>query len=300
MAQMFDWNDLRYFLAVARHGSTLAAAKALKTSQSTVQRRLVELEKKIGRELVQRHSTGYRLTEFGQQMLPHAERVEHAVLALDQQRAAIERGEFGIVRLTCPEPIIARLTGSGLLDRFHERHPNLRVEFVMSDKYIDLSRGDADVALRSGDTDDDVLVGRKVADSFWAVYASESYLASRSKPESVADLSHHAMIGLDESMADHRAAKWLREFIPGAEIAARSNSVLGLVSAAKSGIGLAPLPTAIGDNEPALVKVLGPIPELTRNWRLLTHPDLRHTPRVSAFFEFINDEIASLRPILTG
>lgn len=297
---MFDWNDLRYFLAVARHGSTLAAAKALKTSQSTVQRRLVELEKKIGRELVQRHATGYRLTEFGQQMLPHAERVEHAVKALDQQRAAIERGEFGVVRLTCPEPIIARLTGSGLLERFHERNPNLRVEFVMSDKYIDLSRGDADVALRSGDTDDEVLVGRKVADSFWAVYASPAYLAARGKPESVADLSRHAMVGLDESMAEHRAAKWLREFVPGAEIAARSNSVLGLVSAAKSGIGLAPLPTAIGDNEPALVKVLGPIPELTRSWRLLTHPDLRHTPRVAAFFDFINDEIAALRPILSG
>jgi DNA-binding transcriptional LysR family regulator len=78
MAEMFDWNDLRYFLAVARHGSTVAAAKALKTSQSTVQRRLVELEKKIGRDLVQRHSTGYRLTEFGQQMLPHAERARLA------------------------------------------------------------------------------------------------------------------------------------------------------------------------------------------------------------------------------
>jgi DNA-binding transcriptional LysR family regulator len=297
---MFDWNDLRYFLAVARHGSTLAAAKALRTSQSTVQRRLAELEKKIGRELVQRHATGYRLTEFGRQMLPHAERVEHAVQALDQQRSAIERGEFGIVRLTCPEPIIARLAGSGLLDRFHERNPNLRVEFVMSDKYIDLSRGDADVALRSGDTDDEVLVGRKVADSFWAVYATPAYLAARGKPESVADLARHAMVGLDESMSDHRAAKWLRDCVPGAEIAARSNSVLGLVSAAKSGIGLAPLPTAIGDNEPALEKVLGPIPELTRSWRLLAHPDLRHTPRVSAFFDFINDEISSLRPILSG
>jgi DNA-binding transcriptional LysR family regulator len=297
---MFDWDDLRYFLAVARHGSTLAAAKTLKTSQSTVQRRLAELERKIGRELVQRHPTGYRLTEFGQQMLPHAERVEQAVLALDQQRAAIERGEVGIVRLTCPEPIIGRLTQSGLLERFHERHPNLRVEFVMSDKYLDLARGDADVALRSGDTDDDVLVGRKVAESYWAVYASPGYIAAHGKPESVADLARHAMIGLDESMADHRAAKWLREAVGGVEIAARSNSVLGLVSAAKSGIGLAPLPTAIADAEPDLVQVIGPIPELTRSWRLLTHPDLRHTPRVSAFFDFINDEIASLRPILSG
>ena len=297
---MYDWNDLRYFLAVARHGSTLAAAKALKTSQSTVHRRLVELQKKIGRDLVQRHSTGYRLTEFGQQLLPYAERVEHAVLALDQQRATVERGEGGVIRLTCPEPIMYRLTRSALLDRFHERYPALRIEFVMSDKYLDLAKGDADVALRSGDTDDDVLVGRKVADSIWAVYASPKYLEQHGRPVRIADLAHHAMIGLDDSMADHRAAKWLREAVPGAEIVARSNSVLGLVSAAKSGIGLAPLPTALGDAEPELERVLGPIPELARSWRLLTHPDLRQTPRVAAFFDFVNDEIASLRPILTG
>jgi DNA-binding transcriptional LysR family regulator len=298
--RMFDWNDLRYFLAVARHGSTLAAAKALKTSQSTVHRRLVELERKIGRELVTRHSTGYRLTEFGQQMLPHAERVEHAVLALDQQRATIERGEVGIVRLTCPEPIMYRITQSSLLDRFHARYPALRVEFVMSDKYLDLSKGDADVALRSGDTDDDVLVGRKVADSVWAVYASPKYIELHGKPARVEELGQHSMIGLDESMAEHRASKWLREVAAGADIVARSNSVLGLVSAAKSGIGLAPLPTALGDAEPELVRVLGPIPELARSWRLLTDPELRRTPRVSAFFDFINDEIETLRPILTG
>jgi DNA-binding transcriptional LysR family regulator len=297
---MYDWNDLRYFLAVARHGSTLAAAKALKTSQSTVHRRLMELQKKIGRDLVQRHSTGYRLTEFGQQLLPYAERVEHAVLALDQQRATTERGEVGVIRLTCPEPIMYRLMRSALFDRFHERYPALRIEFVMSDKYLDLAKGDADVALRSGDTDDEVLVGRKVADSIWAVYASPKYLEQRGRPERIADLVRHAMIGLDEAMADHRAAKWLREAVPGAEIVARSNSVLGLVSAAKSGIGLAPLPTALGDAEPELERVLGPIPELARSWRLLTHPDLRQTPRVAAFFDFVNDEIASLRPILTG
>jgi DNA-binding transcriptional LysR family regulator len=297
---MFDWNDLRYFLAVARHGSTIAAAKALKTSQSTVQRRLTELERRIGRPLVQRHANGYRLTEFGQHMLPHAERVEVAVETLNQQRATLERGEVGVIRLTCPEPIMYRLKRSPFLDRFHERHPGLRVEFVMSDKYLDLARGDADVALRSGDTDDEVLVGRKVADSYWGVYGTPGYFAAHGKPASAEELSRHAMIGLDESMADHRAMKWLREVVPGAELVARSNSVLGLVSAAKSGIGLAPLPTALGDAEPELTQVLGPIPALTRSWRLLTHPEVRKTPRVSAFFNFVNDEIDTLRPILSG
>ena len=297
---MFDWDDLRYFLAVARNGSTLAAAKALGLSQSTVHRRLSELEQRLGRDLVIRHPTGYRLTEFGSEMLPYAEDVERAVQSFAQHPATIARGEFGTIRVTCPEPIVYRITQSTLLDRFHARHPGLRIEFVMSDKYVDLSKGDADVAIRSGDTDDDVLVGRKIADSIWAVYASHKYIERHGAPLRVEDLNAHSVIGLDETMAKHRASTWLRDVAPRANVAARNNSILGLVYAVKSGVGIAPLPTALGDAESDLVRVLGPIPELARSWRLLTHPDLRQTPRVAAFFDFIIKELETLRPILTG
>jgi DNA-binding transcriptional LysR family regulator len=144
---MLDWNDLKYFVAVARHGSTVAAGHALKVDQSTVQRRLAALERQIGRPLVQRLPTGYRLTPFGEEMLPHAQHVERAVLAFEQQMADSTRNAAGVIRLTCPEPLVDRLTRAGLLDRFHARHPAFRVEFVMSDKYLDLRKGDADVAL---------------------------------------------------------------------------------------------------------------------------------------------------------
>lgn len=297
---MFEWSDLRYFLAVARHGSTLAASRALGTSQSTVQRRLAELERRLGRKLAQRHAGGYRLTEFGRQMLPHAERVEQAAIGFEQQKDMLERGEIGIVRLTCPEPIMARLTQSKLLERFHTRYPKYRIEFVMSDKYLDIAKGDADVALRSGDTEDDVLVGRKIADSVWAIYASRCYIEMHGRPSSLDDLKRHALIGFDETMSRHRAATWLTEIAPQAKLVARVNSVLGLVSAAKSGIGVASLPTALGDAESDLVQVLGPVQALQRSWRLLTHPDLRRTPRVAAFFDFVSDELPALRPILTG
>jgi DNA-binding transcriptional LysR family regulator len=291
---------LRYFLAVARHNSTLAAGRALGVNQSTVQRRLAELERQIGQPLVTRRSTGYQLTEFGRAMLPHAERVQEAILAFAQQVEGARRGHVGVIRLTCPEPIVYRITQSPLLDRFHARYPDLRVEFVMSDKYVDLSQGEADIALRSGDTDDGVLVGRKVADSLWAVYASRTYIGRHGKPERVEDLEDHAIVGFDESMANHRASTWLRTVAPDARIVARNNSVLGMLYAVKAGIGVAPLPTALGDAEQDLVRVLGPIPELARSWRLLAHPDVRRTPRVSAFFEFIVEELDTLRPILTG
>jgi len=85
-----------------------------------------------------------------------------------------------------------------------------------------------------------------------------------------------------------------------ARIVARNNSVLGLVYAVKSGVGIAPLPTALGDSEEDLVRLFGPIPEMTRIWRILVHPDLRHTPRVAAFFDFVVEEIDTLKSILTG
>ena len=101
-------------------------------------------------------------------------------------------------------------------------------------------------------------------------------------------------------MAKHRAAQWLQQVAPDAHVVARNTSVLGLVNSAKAGVGLAPLPTALGDAEPDLVRVLGPIPELARIWRVLTTPELRHTPRVAALFDFLVDEVDALRPIITG
>jgi DNA-binding transcriptional LysR family regulator len=205
----------------------------------------------------------------------------------------------GVVRVTCPEPLVYLIRKSSLLDRFHARYPGLQVQFVMSDKYLDLAKGDADVALRSGDTDDNELVGRKVSDSIWAVYASRGYVEKHGKPERVEDLEKHPLVGFDETMTNHRTAKWLRLVAPKGRIVARNNSVLGLLYAVKSGVGVAPLPTALGDADEALVRVLGPIPELARIWRVLAHPNLRHTPRVAAFFDFITGETETLRGILT-
>jgi DNA-binding transcriptional LysR family regulator len=296
----FNWDDLKHLLAVARHGSTLAAGRALGVDQSTVQRRLAELERRIGQSLVQRQPAGYRLTGFGQELLPFAEAVESSVLAFERQLRTLGTETAGVIRLTCPEPIVNRIVQAGLLDRFHARHPALSVQFVMSDKYINLSQGDADVALRSGDTDDDELVGRKIGDSLWAVYASRGYIERHGQPASIDEFAQHSLVGFDDTMAKHRIAQWLRQVAPDAPLAARSSSVLGLTYSVKAGIGIAPLPLPLGDAESDLVRVLGPVPELSRIWRLLTTRELRRTPRVSAFFDFIVEEIEILRPILTG
>lgn len=297
---MFDWNDLKYLLAVARHHGSAAASRALGVNQSTVQRRLVELERCIGQALVQRHPSGYRLTSFGEQLLPLAQQVEQAVAVLTQHIETFQRDVTGVVRMTCPEPMVYRISNSTLLERFRAKYPGLQVEFVTSDKYLDFATGEIDIALRSGDTQDNALVGRKVGDSLWAVYASPNYIARRGQPNGKQDLERHDWVGFDDSMAAHRAATWLQQVAPKAHFAGRTNSVLGLLYSAKAGLGLAALPTALGDAEPDLVRVLGPVPELARIWRVLTTAELRHTPRVAALFDFLVDEVEALRPIITG
>lgn len=297
---MFDWNDLRYLLEVARQGSTLAAARALGVNQSTVHRRLAELERRIGLRLVHRHPTGYRLTEMGEQLLPRLAVVEDSIVGVERAIAGFTQDLRGKVRLTCPEPILPRVMASGFVERFQSRYPGLTVEFVTSDKYVDLAKGEADVAFRSGEPSDERLVGRKIATSTWAVYASRDYLQRKGQPLMLEDLSGHDFVGFDGVMEKHRATQWLAAALPDARIVARNNSVLGVVSAVKAGLGVAPLPTPIGDAESDLVQIRPPVPELERAWYVLCHPDQRATPRISAFIDFVVEELPVLRQVLGG
>ena len=297
---MFDWNDLRHFLAVARHGSTIAAAKALNLSQSTVHRRLDELEKQIGRAIVLRQATGYRLTEFGKELLPIATKVEDAINSLERFLVASDEAPNGSVRVTCSEPIGYRLMQSSILDTFHDRYRGVRVELIMSDHFLDIAKGEADIAIRAGVPNETTLVGRKIADVPWALYCSRSYADRHGRAERAEDLDRHAIIEFDGGIRDHHAARWLRSVAPNAKVVARSNTVPGLMMTVRSGAGLAPLPMPLAGGDPDLVCTLGPLPGLYSPIYLLTHPDLRTTPRIAAFFDFVVDEIDRVRAVLTS
>jgi DNA-binding transcriptional LysR family regulator len=143
------------FPSVRARGRMQAAAKALGVNQSTVQRRIAELEKCLGHRLVKRHLGGYRLTELGDELLPAAEGVEAAVAALERHLAACDKGLSGTVRVTCGSSLAACLRQTPLIDAFHSRHPGLRVELVISERYVDLSKGEADIAIRLGEPRDE-------------------------------------------------------------------------------------------------------------------------------------------------
>lgn len=294
-----DWDDLRYFLAVARKGSTLAASKEMRVSQSTVHRRLVELEKSFGRHLVIRHATGYSLTEFGRNLRPFAERVDDAMSSVVRYLSSSDDTVTGSVRVTCSESIGYRLMKSTLLDGFHARYVDLHVELIMSDRFLDLAKGEADVAIRAGEPDDDTLVGRKIGDVPWGLYCSRSYAQLNGKVNQVEDINNHAVIAFDGDIKNHHAARWLRTVAAHARVAAHSNSIPGLLIAVKSGAGVAPLPVPLATQEIELTQLLGPVAGLYSPIYLLTHPDLRRTPRVRVFFEYILDTIEQAGAALT-
>lgn len=297
---MFEWDDLKHFLAVARHGSTLAAAKALALSQSTVHRRIEELERQLGRQLVVRHASGYKLTEVGRDMVAYAAHVEDAALEFERRLAASDLGLAGTVRMTCPIAAGARLMRSPLMAKFNARYPNVRVEFVLNDKLFDLSKGEADIAIRSTAPYDDALFGRKIADSPWAIYASRAYVERHGGVEDVSVLGRHAVALLDGDSRQHATKGWLEKVAPAARVAARCNSMAALVSAARSGVGLVALPMIVADGEQGLVLVYGPVRDLTTNFYLLIHRDLRRTPRIRALFDFLVENAPAIRALLRG
>jgi DNA-binding transcriptional LysR family regulator len=297
---VFDWNDLRLFLAFARKGSTLAAAKTLGVSQSTVHRRLTELEERLGRRLLQRGVTGYRLTELGEELRPLAEQVEGAVAAFERHSASWNKELTGALRVTCPTTVADRLLKTPLIDAFHARYPGLRLEFLLSDQFLDLSKGEDDIAIRVGESRDKALVGRSLAAARWAVYASRSYVERHGRPERLEDIDRHFVVAFDGAIANYSAARWLRSIAPHAPIAARSDSWPAVISTVKSGAGLAPMPIAVGDRETELVRAIDDVPELATKYSLLTHRDLHRTARVRAFFDFGASERKAFRAVLSG
>src|SRR5262245_12186460 len=297
---MFDWNDWRHFLAVARKGSTLPAAKSLGVSQSTVHRRLVALEAGIGRHLVRRHPTGYRLTPFGEQVRPLAERMEASAAEVERFIIAADPDRTGTVRVACPASAAHRLMTAGLLSKFHSRHPKLRAEFVMTEEFLDLAQGEVELVIRQGMPDDPSLIARRIADVPWAVYASRAYVERHGLPRGPESIADHSVVEFGGPMKGHAAALWMRSVAPGAPIAARGNSVSEILMAVKSGVGLAPLPMPFAGSDPDLSVVVETRAALNFPFYLVIHRDMRRVRRIRAFIDFMAAESKTVRKVLSG
>lgn len=295
---MFDWNDLRYFLAVARTGSTLSASRQLKVSQSTAARRIAALEASLGQTLFDKLQSGYRLTTAGEALIATAEQAEAAMADFSAAAQSQSRTLSGTVRLTTAELYAVNVVAP-LLREFRAIYPDIRIELLSADEFLDLGRGEADVALRAGSRPTELgLVGRRVAYDPWSVYCSRDYARAHGLPASPADMKHHAIVGGGGDAIWTHYRRWLRTHGLEGAVAIHQNTLSGLLAAVRAGVGMAVLSGFVADRDPDLVRCFPPEPEHISEIWLLTHERLRQVPHVRAVVDFIADNFAS--PIRAG
>lgn len=291
---MIDWNDPRYFLAVARYGSTLAAGRVLRVSQTTVARRVAALEAELGLTLFERRPAGYILTPVGVTMQGKMQDVEEAIGSLADAAAAQIRDVSGTVRVTAEE-IFAVSVLSPILRDLHDAYPKIRIELDTVPGLRDLAAGGADVALRSSEgITGGGLVGRRIAYDAWTVYCSREYAATHGAPRTIDELRGHPLVGGGPEGVWRLYRKWLIQHGLEDAVVLEHGTATGLLATVRAGFGLTILPCFVADLDDELVRCLPPAPGNKRGLWLLTHERLRHTPRIRAVLDFLAERLAAL------
>jgi DNA-binding transcriptional LysR family regulator len=289
---MLDWNDLRYFLAVADLGSTLAAGRALRVSQTTVARRIAALEEALGMPLFEKRQAGYALTAGGEELLGRARQVEVAASGFEEASAAIARDSSGSVRITTQEIFANTLLGP-MLRELHERHPEIVIELDTAQELLELGEGQADIAIRSTAQEPPAgTVGRRLCIDDWTLYCSREYAATHGVPRNREDLKKHAIIGGGGGKLWVHYEAWLRKLGLEDRVAMHHSTSTGLLSGVRSGFGLGVLPCVVADAEPDLIRCFPPRTDHGREMWLLTHERIRHTPRVRVVIDFLYEKLS--------
>lgn len=290
---MLDWNDLKYFLAVADNGSTLAAGRTLRISQTTVARRIAALEAAIGVPLFEKRQAGYTLTPAGEDLLDRARQVDLAAASFVEAAAAKKRDTSGTVRITTQE-IFAVTLLAPMLRELHEHHPEIMIELDDSQHFRDLGEGEADIALRSAYGDlGSGIVGRRLGDDSWTLYCSRDYAAKHGVPASRAELKKHAFIGGGGPKLWRAYSAWLHALGLDDRVIMHHASATGMLSAIRSGLGIAVLPCIVADADPELTQCLPPMEGNERELWLVTHERVRHTPRVRVAIDFLYERLSA-------
>jgi DNA-binding transcriptional LysR family regulator len=288
---MFDWNDLRFFVAVARGGSTLAAGRALKVSQTTVARRIAALERALGFPLFEKRQAGYALTPAGEDLLGRAEQVEASAKFFADGATAHARQVSGIVRITSEE-IYALSLIAPMLPGLRQRHPDILVELDTGQQMRDLGAGEADIGLRSSSQQQPAgLVGRRICVDDWTLYCSRDYAARNGVPASVRELKRHAIVGGGGGNLWRHYQSWLKSLGLEQQVAMMHATSTGLLTAVRSGFGIAVLPCVVADADPELIRCLPPRDDHLRVLWLVTHERVRRTPAVRAAIDFIYERL---------
>jgi DNA-binding transcriptional LysR family regulator len=296
--QNLDWDDFRLVKIIAEASGLAGAAERLGVNHSTVFRRLGQMEEGLGVKLFERHRTGYVLTPAGEEMAALAEQMEENVTSFTRKLAGQAVAPAGELRVTTNDTLLVHLL-TPIFSRFLTSCPEMRLDVVLANQALNLSKRDADVAIRATDSPPETLVGRRAATIAWAIYGRAADFPDPIVQDSPT-LYERPWVALGDNLSTLKAARYVRERVAPELISYRVNTVLGLAEAVEAGVGIGPLPCFIADAKPNLVRLSDINPDFSAGLWLLTHPDLRQSARVRAFMDFMATEIGKQKRWIEG
>ncbi|MCX4196991.1 LysR family transcriptional regulator [Methylobacterium organophilum] len=295
---MFDWNDLTFFLELARHGRLMPAARRLKVDNTTVSRRIAELERGLDTKLFQRCSDGFLLTEGGHKLFVLAELIEQKMLTVPEVLGLQDGTQLvGRVRVASMEGIAAYYLSAKFAE-LKATMPGIIVELVTERHLINLTKREADISVSFVPPQGPRLRVRRVGQFRLALFASESYLTRRRGPETRTDLQDHDFVDYVDDLIVIEPVHWLLEVLKPANVVFRSTSMAAQQTAVAAGVGIGLLPLFSAKTNPALVPVLSDEVVVRRDLYLSVHEDIECVGRVRAVTRFLTslftDEAAYL------
>jgi DNA-binding transcriptional LysR family regulator len=283
-----NWDDLRFFLALARERTVSAAGRELNVKHTTVSRRIKALEQRLGTRLFDHFADGYTLTPAGENLFHNALSMEEQAQAVDRQVFGLDSQLQGDLVVTASHDVFSRLVIPELAG-FRSTYPGINLQLLSSAGLADLGARQADIALRLTPKPPDYLIGKNVMPLGIGIYASRRYLEHNPEPQ-------HLVLWNDEV----DIPEWALANFPSAQVAIRANDVTTLLACIKHDLGVTMLPCYIGETDPALCRLDLPLAPSTWGVWVLSHVDLRATARVRVCREFLVDILERQRTVIAG
>lgn len=292
----FGWDDLRFFLAVAREGTLTGASRRLRTDHTTVGRRIRALEESLAAKLFDRYPTGYTLTPLGDALLHHAERMEAVAISAQAIIDEINRPMSGLVRIGATDGFGAFFIAPRL-GKLSTLHPDLEIQLLAMPRIFSLSRREADLTIGLAQPEEGRLYSRKLMDYELGVYASCDFLDRCGAIEKVEDLRAHPFVSYVDELIYAKELNYIPRVDPAIRPTLKSSNPIAQLKAIASGFGLGVLPCFMADPEPQLRRVLAKTVILHNTFWLITHADLRRLSRVQTVADFIYREVNAERAL---
>ncbi|PCI51275.1 MAG: LysR family transcriptional regulator [Alphaproteobacteria bacterium] len=283
---MYDWNDLRFFLELSRRGRLVSAARKLHVDHTTVSRRIAALENELNVRLFDKSPRGYKLTDAGLRLLPHAEQMEARSNHLYQDISGKDARLSGTVRLAAPEGLSAHIIARNI-GQFREIHPDIELELMADSRRTSLSKREADIAITLARPDAGRVIAWKLCNYRLKLYGAKKYLERHPAVSDLEGLNGHDFISYIDDLIQLPELRFLDQVIKDPHVVFRSTSVVAQYNAALDGIGLSIIHCFMADADRRLIPILPRQIFIDREYWLVVHEDLRHVARVDAVCHFL-------------